>query len=152
MEPQDPRLLAIWKQAKIPVVFRRGSASQTLVRLPFEVTNGEWLRGERRRKPQWNTQFNCWETPASWFDPLIDQAVKKFGRAYVLQGHRAQQKCAPACWNAQGYHCECSCMGEHHGVGHPGGKWREVSETFALSWGDRRYACRLIVAKLPGTH
>src|SRR5690606_1987750 len=60
---------------------------------------------------------------------------------------RAQQKCAPACWNAEGFHCECSCMSENHGGGHPGGSWYKVSETFAVSWGAQRYSCRHLKIK-----
>jgi hypothetical protein len=44
-------------------------------------------------------------------------------------------------------HCECSCMGEHHGSGHPGGRWYEVGESFAVSWGVQRYAVRLVRSK-----
>jgi hypothetical protein len=41
-------------------------------------------------------------------------------------------------------------MGENHGGGHPGGNWYEVSETFAVSWGQQRYSCRHLKAKNPG--
>jgi hypothetical protein len=60
-------------------------------------------------------------------------------------------KCAPACLYAVGYHCECSCMGANHGTGHPGGRWHEVSDTFAFNWGPKQYACRLIAASPAGT-
>ena len=73
---------------------------------------------------------------------VIKLCLQQYQSAYVIQLYRAQQKCAPACWNAEGFHCECSCMGENHGGGHPGGNWHEVSETFAVSWGDQRYSCR----------
>jgi hypothetical protein len=35
-------------------------------------------------------------------------------------------------------------MGEHHGKDRPGGRWYEVSDTFAISWGDRKLAYRLL--------
>jgi hypothetical protein len=147
MEPQDPRLGQIWRQARIPVVFRQAAGRPTLVRLPYSEDNRVWVKGQKRHRPRWNTEYKCWETPAAWFDELIRRAIERYGRVYVIQLYREQQKCAPACWNAEGYHCECSCMGANHGTGHPGGHWHEVSETFAFQWGTKKYACRLIAAK-----
>lgn len=147
MDPQNPRLDQIWRQGRIPVVFRQGAGRPTLVRLPYSADNRAWVRGAKRHKPRWNGQYKCWETPAAWFDELIVRALQRHGRVYVIQLFREQQKCAPACWNAEGYHCECSCMGANHGTGHPGGAWHEVSDTFAFQWGAKTYACRLIAAK-----
>lgn len=144
MENQDQRLRKIWMQTDIPVIFRQERPEPTLVRLPFSLDNYHWLKGEHRRKPDWDKKFKCWETPIAWFDDLITISLARFNRVYVVQAHKEQQKCAPACWNAHGFHCECSCMGENHGTGQPDGKWHEVSETFAFHWGPRHYACRLI--------
>lgn len=76
---------------------------------------------------------------------LIDQTLKRYGEAYVIQLNKEQQKCAQACWNAQGHDCECSCMGANHGNGHPGGRWHEVSDTFAFQWGPTQFACRHLI-------
>ena len=146
MDAHDPRLRAIWTQSETPVVFKQQRPEPLLVRLPFSTDNYTWLRGNNRRKPAWDGRRKRWETPVSWFDDLILRLLKKYGKTYVVQLHKEQQKCAPACWNAAGFHCECSCMGQNHGSGHPGGKWHEVSETFAFSWGERKYACRLLLA------
>lgn len=145
MQTKDPKLKFIWEQQKIPVVFRRESSNPLLVRLPYASNNFTWLRGDKRHKPNRNGQFKCWEVPVAWFDWLIERLLKRFSATYVIQLYREQQKCAPACWSAQGLHCECSCMGENHGSGHPGGRWHEVSETFAFEWGPRKYACRLLI-------
>jgi hypothetical protein len=150
MESRDPRLEAIWKQTAIPVVYRQVRPKPLLIRVPFAADNYGWLRGERRHKPKWDATYKRWETPVAWFDEVIQQSLNRYGRVYVIQLHKEHQKCAPACWNAKGFHCECSCMGANHGMGHPGGKWREVSETFAFSWGPRQYACRLITRKDSG--
>jgi hypothetical protein len=40
--------------------------------------------------------------------------------------------------------------GENHGGGHPGGNWYEVSEIFAMSWGQQRYSFRHLKVKNPG--
>ncbi len=146
MDEQDPRLRNIWKQREIPVVFRQARPKPLLVRLPFLNDNYAWLRGENKRKPKWNSQHIAWEVPIAWFDELIHRLLKRHGRVYVIQLHNEMQKCAPACWNAEGFHCECSCLGANHGTGHPGATWHEIAETFAFSWGPRQYACRLIVA------
>lgn len=146
MEAHDPRLKRIWKQVALPVIYRRTASDPVLIRLPYAAENFEWIRGDNKRKPEWNSQYRCWEAPAAWFDRLIKRALEKYKKTYVIQQHKHQQKCAPACWNAKGFHCECSCMGQHHGAGHPGGRWHEVAETFAFQWGEKQYACRLITS------
>jgi hypothetical protein len=151
MDSRDPRLREIWRQSEIPVVFMQEKSKPLLFRLTLTDEDFNWIRGERRRGPLWNDQYNCWETPVAWFDDLIQRGLKKFGKVYVVQAYKEQQKCAPACWGAKGFHCECSCMGVNHGSGHPGGNWREVSDTFAFNWGERQYACRLIKASCVGT-
>lgn len=135
-------LKRIWRQGDIPVVFKRRRPLPLLARVPFAVGNKDWLRDGRRNIPNWNPQFKAWETPTAWFDSVIKLCLRRYAQAYVIQIYREQQKCAPACWNAKGFHCECSCMGENHGSGHPGSSWYEVSETFAFSWGLQRYSCR----------
>lgn len=143
----DENLRAIWRQSSIPVIFRRTRPLPILARIPFSNGNFDWLRNGRRSKPKWNAKFKAWEVPLAWFDDVIKQCLQRHQSAYVVQLYRSQQKCAPACWNAEGFHCECSCMGENHGCGHPGGNWHEVSETFAVSWGDQRYSCRHLKTK-----
>lgn len=146
MDKEDPKLIEIWRQKKLPVVFRREKSKPILAKLPYSPDIFLWLRANRRHKPKWNDKYKCWETPASWFDDIIKQVLGRYRQVYVIQLHREQQKCAPACWNAQGFHCECSCMGANHGAGHPGGGWYEVSETFAFEWGAKKYACRFLTA------
>ena len=144
MDVHDQRLKRIWRQKDIPIVFRRQRPEAILVKLPYSESNYAWLRANHRRRPKWNQQFKCWEVPMSWLDDVVGRTLMKFGKSYLIQQYRKHQKCAPACWNAQGYECECSCMGENHGNGAPSGNWREVSETFAFSYGPREYACRLL--------
>ena len=71
----------------------------------------------------------------------------RFGACYLVQTYREQEKCAAACWNASGLECNCQCMGEHHGTGHPDGRWYEVSETCAVSWGPKRLSYKLLRPK-----
>ena len=137
----------LWRQGKNLAIFKRNKPLPVLARIPFAEGNMEWLRDGRRLKPDWCAQFNAWEIPTAWFDSVIKLALRRHQEVYVIQLYREHQKCAPACWNAEGFHCECSCMGENHGGGHPGGNWYEVSETFAVSWGQQRYSCRHLKVK-----
>lgn len=110
-DSDNANLKRIWRQGDIPVVFKRRHPLPVLVRVPFAVGNKDWLRDGRRNIPNWNSQFKAWETPTAWFDSVIKLCLRRYAQAYVIQLYREQQKCAPACWNAEGFHCECSCMG-----------------------------------------
>lgn len=137
-------LRRIWNQSSIPVVLRRtGKGERLRIRLPFHQGNGQWICNGRRTKPTWSKVGKYWEAPRSWFNDLVDRALDRFGSIYIVQPYREQEKCAPACLNASGHECECSCMGQNHGAGN-NGSWFEVSETFATRWHDREIACRLL--------
>ena len=150
MGTQDKNAAAIWRQKQIPVVYRRGGSQPLMIRLPYAEDNYTWLRHDHQRKPDWNAKFKCWESPKSWFDDLIARSLRRFDRVYAIQPYREQEKCAPACWNAKGFECQCSCMGANHGSQSPSGKWLVISDTFAIQWHDRQLACRLIQQR-PGT-
>lgn len=107
----DSQLKDLWRQGKIPVIFKRNKPLPVLARIPFAEGNMEWLRDGRRLKPDWCAQFKAWEIPTAWFDSVIKLALRRHQEVYVIQLYREHQKCAPACWNAEGFHCECSCMG-----------------------------------------
>ena len=142
----EERIKSIWRQNDVPVIYRRGGDNQLLVKLPYSSNNMEWLREDtKRKKPIWIDKYKCWETPKSWFNDLVDRLLIRFGKVYIIQPYREQEKCAPACWNAKGHECQCSCMGEHHGSGNPSDRWFIVSETFATRWHDRELACRLLI-------
>ncbi len=143
------QLRQVWGQKKIPVVFRRGQGERLLLRLPYAPDNLSRVQAAHRHAPDWNVKYRCWETPRTWFNDLVQQFLREFGKVYVIQAFREEQKCAPACWNAAGFDCECSCMGENHGSGNPSGCWHVVAETFAIEWSERKYACRLMETKQP---
>jgi hypothetical protein len=142
----DPReqLKRVWNNPSIPVLYRRGPSNHLLARLPYDPTNRSWLRASGRKNPMWLSSKKYWELPQAWFNDLVKRCIEKYGRVYIIQPFRAQDKCAPACWNAEGEICECSCMGAYHGSGHPSGRWKIVSETFATRWNGRELACRLL--------
>lgn len=141
------RLDAIWNQALIPVILRRNGKGEKLrARLPYAKDNREWINGIGRSYAIWIDRGRYWELPKSWFNNFVNVALERYKKLYVIQPYREQEKCAPACMEATGHECECSCMGANHGAGNDG-SWFEVSETFATRWGDRELACRLMILK-----
>lgn len=137
----------IWNQCKVPVILRRERNGQKLrVRLPFAMGNRSWLQNNRRSNPAWVDEGNYWEVPKSWFNDFVERSLRRYGRVYIFQPYRKQEKCAPACQNAVGHECQCSCMGENHGAGSDA-SWFEVSETFSFRWRSQELACRLLTAR-----
>lgn len=148
MQGNDPKLLKIWTQKTVPVVYNQGCSKPLLIRLPFAKTNRSWLKATHKRDPTWDVTRKRWETPRSWYEDVVRRTLNRFGQVYVIQPFHTCEKCAPACWKATGIECECSCMGANHGSEDPPGRWYIVSEACAVSWGKREYSCRLI-APLP---
>lgn len=140
----DAALMRIWNQHEIPVILRRTGKGQFLrARLPYTEKNRAWLQDGRRISPAWIAEKRYWEIPKAWFNDFVERALRTFGQVYVIQPYREQEKCSPACLNAVGHECQCSCMGRNHGAGNDG-SWFEISETFATRWGDQMLACRLM--------
>jgi hypothetical protein len=144
----------IWKQENIPVIVRKGKGYKLRIKLPNVGDDLGRRRKEQSflqaarpngRQPAWLTQFAGWEVSQGWFSGLVERILDRFGKLYIIQPYREQEKCASACMNARGHECECSCMGANHGAGGPGAGWFEVSETFATRWGESHLACRLMV-------
>ena len=133
----------IWRQRRIPVIFIPPQGS-LMVRLTLYWGREayRWLRNGQRAKPSWDRLHRCWIIPRTWFQSTLDH-LREESETYVVQPYRPQQKCAPACWNAVGDWCECSCMGANHGLGQPDGKWNVISEYCAIKYRDRDYAVRL---------
>lgn len=146
MEITDEKFQQIWWQSDMPVIVRQAESKPVLVRLSHSPKNYRLIKGRKRNKPHWNRQLECWEIPRAWFNEMIHVFLKRDEVVYLVQPYRVTQKCFPACWNAEGFICECSCMGDNHGSGHPGGRWYVVSDTFAFKWGYSEYACRRIKA------
>lgn len=147
MDGSEARLQTALQQTSIPLIVRRsGNGKPLRVRLPYEEGNRQWLRNGKRNSPTWISSQKHWETPKAWFNDLVERLLKKHKKLYIMQPYREQEKCAPACMNALGHECQCSCMGANHGSGNDG-SWFEVSETFATRSGEEYYACRLMILK-----
>lgn len=141
------KIKQVWLQSRDPVIYRRGKGYPLLLRLPYQEDNRNWLRNGKRNNPVWDKSNKRWECPKAWFNDLVERSLERWGKLYVIQPYQHQEKCAPACWNAVGHECECSCMGEHHGSQNPAGNWFIVSDTFATKWQGKELACRLLTAK-----
>lgn len=135
-----------WKQTRFPVIFQRQRPARLLIRLPYAVDNRIWLRNGEKNIPNWDKENGAWEVPQAWFERVIRLSFTRYGACFVIQLYREKEVCAPACWNALGADCECSCMGANHSSGQPSGRWYEVGETFAVLWGVQRYSVRFLKA------
>lgn len=139
----DPKLNEIWKQAQVPVIFRRDEGD-LMVKMPYHDDNRRWLHKGRRSQPTYDGQYKCWLLPRSCFSELSQRFLNRFGEVYVIQPHNEKEVCAPACWSAHGLECECSCLGKNHGSGQPDGRWYILSETCAVRWGEKHYRWSLL--------
>lgn len=145
--PGDP--VQVWRNGKVPVVYRPGAKQPLLVRLPeigleWRDYEEDWLRGNGR-SIYFHPKYKAWEVPRSRFDEVIKLSLKRFGSCWIIQEFRERQQCAPACWNAKRFKCECSCLGANHmgrALDHV------VSDTFAFEWGERKLSCRLVTRRL----
>ena len=135
----------IWNQDQIPVLFLQEKRGILVIHLPPSSDNMVWLKSSRRNIPKWLEDYSGWQVPKSWLEDITKQSLKKFGMAYVIQLHYPAKKCAPACWNAKGIKCVCSCHGKNHGSGQPLGRWHIVSETCAIQYDEEFYSCKLIL-------
>jgi len=145
----DSELQRVWNQTRIPVIVRSDEKGVRLkVRLPFRDDNRKWLQEDRRSDLVWVKAEKLWYLPKSWFDDLVDRAMARWGSVYIIQPYRVTEVCAPACWNAMGHICDCSCMGANHGTG-DGTGYFVVSDSFAISYGEKLLACRLLTARRP---
>lgn len=144
---KNGKLREVWNQKEIPIILRRGRKGQRLrARIPYAPDNKQGLQDGRRLSPEWIEKHKCWELPKAWFNDFVARALERYRKLYIVQPYREQEKCSPACLNAIGHECQCSCMGANHGAGNDG-SWFEVSDTFAVRWGERHLACRLMIAR-----
>jgi hypothetical protein len=136
---------AVWFQYNLPVIYR-SKQGKILVKLPWRPDNKKWLRGEGGRRPEWKPEGKYWSCPRTWYDRVLRLSMARFGAAYTIRPVQNMSKCAPACWDAKGPDCHCSCNGENHGRGiEAGRRWNVISETLAVEWGPERLCCTLLL-------
>jgi hypothetical protein len=134
----------IWRNGRVPVVFKPEDKGRLMVRLPRAADRADWFAGLCRLV--WRiSRYSAWELPRGCFEGVVRRALAQYGSVYLIQAFRRMRKCAPACWNAEGPDCECSCMGENHGSHRA--LEHVVSETFAFEWEGKQLACRLLTKR-----
>jgi hypothetical protein len=145
----DRNAMTIWNNGKIPVVIRRGGTKPIRIKIPYANDNRSWLKsGPRKKEPEWNRVLKCWELPSSRFNELVGMILERYGKIYIIQPYKEKEVCASACMNAKGFECQCSCMGANHGANHSEG-WFEVSDHYAVRYGEEKLACRLLTRHGP---
>ena len=128
------------RHRRYPTVYR--SRQETIVWTPFRPGNKELVKIGRNR-PRWHSADKSWHCPKAHFEELVRVLLRTFGGVYVIQHINEREVCAPACRNAKGLHCECSCAGANHGSGGDGG-WYDVSETFSVRHVNEQLAVRFV--------
>jgi hypothetical protein len=155
LAPVGVDLPALFRQASydggIPVLYDPGKNKKLWLVMPYWREGSTWLQGEHSRHNHHyirtgTSDPNHWEFPRLWLTDTVHRLLQKFGQCYHVQVFYHTQVCAPACWDAEGFICECSCVGENHGKGKPKGA-HVISETFAITWKQRDLSCRLLKAK-----
>jgi hypothetical protein len=140
MAESDIRFQKIWSQGKVPVIFRPGKGRPIYVHMPYAADNRAWLRGNSRHQPTWVPDKKWWETPAHRPDV---EAVRRGLRDPAPQG---AAEVRPGLLECPGPRLRVLAHGcANHGNGHPGGRWHEVSDTFAFQWGPTQFACRHLI-------
>lgn len=135
---------ANWRHKTIPMAIRSDEkGTKVLVHLPFGEDNRAWLNGLGKTRPKYIRDHQAWEIPKAWFNKFVEAALLRYRQVYVVQPYREYEVCAPACRNAKGHDCNCSCMGQNHGAG-DGSGWFDVSDTFSVRWGEKEMALRLM--------
>lgn len=127
-----------------PTVYR--SRTETVVWTPYRRGNKELVKIGRNR-PRWDPSDKSWHCPKAHFEELVQDLMRVFGGVYVIQHINEREICAPACRNAKGLHCECSCAGANHGSGDDSG-WYDISETFSVRHNDDHLAVRFVKSKV----
>ncbi|NQZ49514.1 MAG: hypothetical protein HRT95_04795 [Moritella sp.] len=141
---EENKLLKVWRQKLVPVIYREEKGRPLLVRLKYSDYNRQWLQKLGRSYPEWNSQYHHWEVPKSWFNDLVECLLKRCGQLYVIQSYNENEKCCFACQNAIYHICQCSCMGANHGSQNADNEWFSVSEAFVVNRKGRQMACRLM--------
>jgi len=142
----------IFSQNSFPVVCNPPTDSGLWIKIPADWNDKDdprryhWLCNLLPRKPRWFLQYKSWIIPERHLQLITKELLDKFGCVILLQLHREKEVCAPACWNAQGLECHCSCLGVNHGAGQPGGRWYIVGEAYAVQWaGDLKVSCQYLI-------
>jgi len=142
-----------WNQSQIPVILRRrkiyGQNTKIRIRLPKRGDHYKLLKGDNKsnHNPVFFEKGGFWEVPYGRLNYLVETLAKFYGKVILMQPVREKQVCARACMQAQGFECECSCLGENHGSENMDSSWYEVDDTYAVRHGPEIVSLKIISAK-----
>lgn len=142
-----PELKAFLEASKLPVLLNTKTKGKIMLRFPNEEKHEDFVAGGQRSEPEWKP-YGAWFVARSALRSHAQRCIAKWGGCWIVQSYREKEVCAPACQNAIGLECHCSCMGLYHGheAEATSGKWHVVNEAFCVRWGDVVYAVRRISA------
>lgn len=134
-------------ESKIPVLLNPKTKGKIMLRFPNEEKHQAFVEAGQKSEPEWKP-YGAWLVARSALRSHAQRCIGEWGSCWIVQSYREKEVCAPACQNALGLECHCSCMGLYHGheAEASSGKWHVVNEAFCVRWGDVVYAVRRISA------
>lgn len=142
-----------WNQSAVPVILRRkkkdGHNPKLRIRIPSQSGAYEILKGRNKHNhnPRFDEKGKYWELAYDRLDEMVKILAIHFGSVILMQPIRHKQVCARTCMEAQGFECECSCLGENHGSQNMNSSWYEVYDTYAVKYGEEEISLKVISAK-----
>ena len=127
------------------------SGSGLWIKVPYDRkdTNDpsryKWLCNLFPRKPIWFKEYKAWIVPKCHLQFITKKLLDRFGCVILVQLHKEKEICAPACWNATGLECHCSCLGVNHGTGQLGGRWYILGDAYAVQWNNTMVSCQFLI-------
>ena len=152
---------SLWRDSPLPLVYRRGALSATLVRVPGNPQEWEkWAAamiavqqaGRQQNThggwglPRWLPRYGAHRIPDSWTNVVIEQLLLLHGSVWLVQSWLRTTRCTASCWNAQGWLCTCLCGGAFHGRQQSRSQWVKVEPRFHWKRGQR--SCSVVQLRL----
>jgi hypothetical protein len=107
---------------------------QVVAKIPVRKGNYRWLReAVRLRSPRLDD--DRWHLPRNCLNRLVIASVDRYGYVALWRDMSRLSRCTRRCLEAEGFECDCSCLGENHGSGAHG--WFErVGDVVVADRGD----------------
>lgn len=142
-----------WNQKERPVILRcrksNGRNQKLRIRLPERGEHFTLLKGSNKfnHKPVYIASGKFWEVSYQRLNELVEVLAKFYGEVILMQPVKEKQVCARKCMEANGFECECSCLGANHGSENMNSSWYEVNDTYAVRYESDQVSLKVISAK-----
>lgn len=142
METDREKIERVWLQNKIPVI-QRPENGKLKIKPSGDGYYHPWLFREGKHRP---IQIkNYYEVPVAWLSWLVKECLNQSRSVWIIQPYNDKQVCTASCRNAEGFECECQCLGENHGQGDVSGNgWYEINDALKIKWSGKYVAARLL--------